>query len=303
MKCVIAGGSGFLGRRLSDELIARGHQVVGLTRGAAREDHGVRFVTWSTSDTPGAWQAEVNGADAVINLAGSGIADKRWTSARKLDLRESRIQATRALVSAIRSATARPSVFLTGSAVGFYGPQDDAGPELDESAPPGSDFMAKLAVDWEAEAHAASALNCRVIIVRTGVVLAREGGALKKLIPPFRFFVGGPIGSGRQALSWIHWRDWVSLIVWLLEQPSASGVYNGTAPHPATNAEFSRALGAALRRPSWLPVPGVALKILVGEMAGPALLAGQRVIPHRAQEEGFSFHFPDIMSAMADAVR
>jgi len=303
MKCVVAGGSGFLGRLLTRELAAKGHQVVVLTRGVARDDRGIRFVQWPGSDIAGPWHGEVDGADAVVNLAGAGIADKRWTRARKQVLRESRIQATRALVSAIRAATSRPAVFLSGSAIGFYGPQADDGPELDESAPPGSDFMATLAVDWEAEAHAAEALDCRLALLRTGIVLAREGGALQKLIPPFRFFVGGPIGSGRQVMSWIHWRDWVTLAIWLLEHPTAQGVYNGTAPHPATNADFSKALGAALHRPSWLPVPGFVLKILVGEMAGPALLAGQRVVPRRALDAGFSFAFPEIADAMADAVQ
>ncbi len=303
MKCVLAGGSGFLGRALCGELITRGHEVVVLTRGAARNDHGVRFVSWPGDDSPGPWQAEVDGAGAIINLAGSGIADTRWTAARKADLRESRIRATRALVSAIRKATNRPPVFLSGSAVGFYGPQDDDGPELDESAPPGSDFLSSLAVDWEAEAHAATALDCRVAIIRTGIVLDRRGGALAKMIPPFKLFGGGPLGSGRQVMSWIHLRDWVAMVVWLLEHPTAAGAFNGTAPQPVTNAEFSKALGAALGRPSWLPVPGFALRMLVGEMAGPALLAGQRVVPRRALDAGFSFQYPDIATAMAAAVR
>jgi uncharacterized protein (TIGR01777 family) len=303
MKCVVAGGSGFLGRPLARELTVGGHEVVVLTRGATREDRGVRSVTWPAEDMPGAWRDEINGADAVVNLAGAGIAEKRWSAMRKTELRESRIYATRALVSAIRAASVRPKVFLTGSAIGFYGPQSDNGPELDESAPPGSDFLSTLAVDWEAEANAASALGCRVVILRTGIVLARDGGALQKLIPPFKFLVGGPIGSGHQVMSWIHRRDWVAMVVWLLEHPSATGAYNGTAPLPATNAEFSKALGAALGRPSWLPVPGFALKALVGEMAGPALLAGQRVVPRRALEAGFLFQYPDITTAMADAVR
>jgi hypothetical protein len=303
MKIVIAGGSGFLGRALAHELLAKGHEVVVLTRGPAREDRGIRHVTWEADEEPGGWHAVIDGADAVVNLAGAGIADQRWSAARKQLLRGSRVDATRALVAAIRSATVRPKVFLTGSAIGFYGPQPEDGPTLDESAPPGSDFLSTLAVDWEAEAHAASALDCRVIIIRTGVVLARDGGALQKLIPPFRFFVGGPIGSGRQVMSWIHRSDWVELVVWLLRHEDAAGVFNATAPQPATNADFSRALGAALGRPSWLPVPGFALKIIVGEMASPALLAGQRVVPRRALEAGFTFQFPEIAAAMRDAVR
>ncbi|NQW03536.1 MAG: TIGR01777 family protein [Acidobacteria bacterium] len=303
MKCVIAGGSGFLGRPLSMELVAKGHEVVVLTRGAAHTSGGVRYATWEADEEPGPWHAEIDGADAVINLAGAGIADQRWSANRKQTLRGSRLSATRALVVAIRSATARPKVFLTGSAIGFYGPQPENGPELDESAPPGSDFLATLSVDWEAEAHAVSALDCRVVILRTGVVLARDGGALKKLIPPFKFFVGGPIGTGRQVMSWIHRRDWIELVVWLLHQDNVSGAFNATAPHPATNAEFSTALGAALGRPSWLTVPALALRVIVGEMAGPALLAGQRVVPKRAVDLGFSFQFPEIGAAMQDAVR
>lgn len=303
MKIVIAGGSGFLGQPLAHELLSKGHEVVVLTRGRARTDSGVTYVTWNPDTELGAWHSVIDGADAIVNLAGAGIADKRWSASRKQVLRGSRVEATRALVAAMRSASIRPKVFLTGSAIGFYGPQPEDGPPLDESAPPGSDFLSTLAVDWEAEAHAGSALGCRVIIIRTGVVLAREGGALQKLIPPFRFFVGGPIGSGRQVMSWIHRTDWVELVVWLLRHEQAAGVYNATAPEPATNAEFSRALGAALGRPSWLPAPGFALKLIVGEMAGPALLAGQRVVPRRALDAGFTFQFPEITAAMRDAVR
>lgn len=304
MKIVIAGGSGFLGQPLTHDLVAKGHEVVVLTRGRSKSTAGMRLVTWSADpdDVSGTWQREVDGADAVINLAGAGIADKRWSDARKLELRQSRTDSTRALVGAIRSATKRPSVFLSGSAVGFYGPQPEDGPALDESAPPGTDFLSTLAVDWEAEAHAASALGCRVVILRTGVALARDGGALQKLIPPFKFYVGGPIGSGQQVMSWIHRTDWIELVVFLLRRNDAVGVFNGTAPEPATNAEFSKALGTALGRPSWLPVPGIALKALVGEMAGPALLAGQRVVPKHARDLGFTFQYPDVQTAVRAAV-
>jgi uncharacterized protein (TIGR01777 family) len=303
MKCVIAGGSGFLGRALCNRLASKGHEVVVLTRGAARNDGPVRYVTWPAIDEPGPWLDEINGAGALINLAGAGLADKRWTTFRKEELHSSRILATRALVSAIRAATVRPPVFLSGSAIGFYGGQPEGEPEFDESGPPGSDFLATLVVDWEAEAHAAAALDCRVVLFRTGIVLSREGGALQKLIPPFKFYVGGPLGSGRQVMSWIHLKDWVSLVSWLVEHPSASGAYNCTAPNPVTNAELSKALGAALGRPSWLRVPGFVLRILLGEMAGVALLAGQRVIPRRAIEDGFSFEYPNITDAMRSAVR
>ncbi len=298
MRYVIAGGTGFLGQALSQELIAQGHDVVVLTRGRARATGGVRQISWPDGDD---WRRAIDGADGVVNMAGAGIADRRWSAARKEELRQSRITSTRLLVGAMRDAETRPKVFLSGSAVGFYGPQPTDGPPLDESAPPGSDFMSTLAVDWEAEAHAASALGLRVVILRTGIVLDRRGGALQKMIPPFQFFVGGPLGSGRQVMSWIHLRDWIELVVWLLRRDDASGVFNGTAPHPSTNAEFSKALGAALGRPSWLPVPGFALRIIVGEMAGPALLSGQRVVPRRALEMGFQFQYPEIGAAMRDA--
>lgn len=303
MKCVIAGGSGFLGRALHQRLASQGHDVVVLTRGTGRTEDQVRYVTWPAADEPGLWREEINGAGAIINLAGAGLADKRWTAHRKEELHGSRILATRALVSAIRDATVRPPVLLSGSAIGFYGAQADDGPELDESGPPGSDFLATLVVDWEAEAHAAAALDCRVVLFRTGIVLAREGGALQKLITPFKFYVGGPLGSGQQVMSWIHLKDWVSLVSWLAEHPSATGAYNCTAPNPVTNAELSKALGASLGRPSWLRVPGFVLRILIGEMAGVALLAGQRVIPRRATEDGFSFEYPHITDAMRSAVR
>lgn len=303
MRYVIAGGSGFLGRPLAEALLAKGHHVTILTRGRDRDDRGVSYRTWSPSPERAAWWAHVDEVDGVINLAGSGIADKRWTEARKADLRDSRIQATRALVAAIGGAAKRPPVFLTGSAIGIYGPQPDHGGPLDEFAAPGTDFLSTLAVDWEAEARAAEPLGCRVVLLRTGIVLARDGGALQKMIPPFQFFVGGPLGSGRQVMSWIHRRDWVALALWLVERGDATGVFNGTAPQPVTNRDFSQALGRALHRPSLFPVPGFVLRILVGEMAGPALLAGQRVVPRRALEMGFRFEFPDINTAMTDAVR
>ena len=301
MKVIIAGGSGFLGRALTAQLAAGGHDVVVLTRRAGPSSGGVRTVAWSPDGRAGEWAREIDGADAVVNLAGEGIADKRWSAARKDALRQSRILSTRSLVAAIRAAARRPSVFVSGSAVGYYGATgDDA---LDESFPPGSDFLATLCVDWEAEAQAASALGCRVVIVRTGVVLAREGGALKQLLPPFQWFVGGPVAPGTQWMSWIHRDDWVALVAWAIANAQVAGVVNATAPNPVRNAEFSKALGRALDRPSWLPVPGLALRVLVGELADVALVRGQRVLPARASQLGFPFVYPEIDAAMRSAVR
>lgn len=303
MRIVIAGGSGFLGRPLAAHLSARGHDVVTLTRGGATPSSGpARSVAWTPDGrATGAWPAALDGADVVINLAGAGIADKRWTTSRKEELRSSRILSTRSLVAAIRGAAKKPAVFVQGSAVGYYG--TPKGEPRDESFPPGSDFLATLAVDWEAEARPAEALGCRVVLVRSGVVLARDGGAVKKMRLPFLFFVGGPIGSGRQYLSWIHRDDWIALVAWIIDTPGAQGAMNATSPNPVTNFEFSRALGRALHRPSWLPVPGLALRALVGQAADVALLRGQRVVPKRALELGFVFTYPEIGLAMRAAVQ
>jgi uncharacterized protein (TIGR01777 family) len=295
MKIVIAGGTGFLGQALARRLEDAGHDVVVLTRDATRARPGVagRLVTWDPDTPVGAWTAEIDGADAIVNLAGADLAERRWTDDRKAELRESRISSTRSLVTAARGAARRPAVFLQASAIGFYG-TDDTGREIDESFPPGNDFLARLCVAWEAEAHPAAALGCRLVIMRNGVVLAPDGGAGRKLRRPFKLFVGGPIASGQQYVSWIHRDDWVAMAAWALANADVSGVVNATSPNAVTNEELSRAMGRALRRPSWLRVPGFALRALVGEMAGPALIRGQRVVPRRAVELGFRFARPEI---------
>jgi uncharacterized protein (TIGR01777 family) len=300
MKIVMAGGTGFLGRPLVERLAAGGHDIVILTRTPRAGAGTVRYVGWRPDGTAGDWSEQLDGADAVINLAGENLADRRWTTEYKEVLRQSRILSTRSLVAAVRRTTHKPSILLSGSAIGYYGATGDE--PLDESFPPGSDFLATLCVDWEAEAHAASALGCRVIIVRTGVVLASDGGALKKMMPPFLFFVGGPIGSGTQFMSWIHRDDWIALVVWLLEQPNVTGVFNATAPNPVTNRDFSTALGRALHRPSWLTVPRFALRAILGEMANIALFNGQRVAPKRALDSGFTFSHTQIDDAMRAAL-
>jgi uncharacterized protein (TIGR01777 family) len=303
MRVVIAGGSGFLGGALTDRLLHDGHQVVVLSRGSkeVRDAPGLRTVSWSPNGEVGAWATELDGAGAIVNLAGAGMADKRWSSARKQLLRDSRLQSTRSLAAAVRRAVSKPDVFIQASAVGYYGAYE-SGDEFDESSPPGSDFLARTAVDWEGEAHPVAALGCRLVFSRTGVVLSRHGGVLARMLPPFQFFVGGPIGSGRQYMSWIHLDDWVGIITWAITNADVTGPVNVTSPHPVTNAEFSRALGRALHRPSLMPVPGFALKVMFGEMAGVMLLRGQFVRPRRATELGYKFRYDRIDEAMKHAV-
>jgi hypothetical protein len=309
MKIVIAGGSGFLGRALTARLEVDGHDVVVLTRRPAGSSGRVRCVAWQPDGTapapdagrPNGWARELEDAGAVVNLAGEGIADRRWTSSRKRALLASRVHSTRSLVAAIRAGSRRPHTFIQASGIGYYGVAGDD--VIDESSPPGSDFLARLCMNWEAEARAVEPLGCRLAIVRNGVVLARHGGALKRMLPPFKFFVGGPIADGRQYFSWVALDDWTALVAWALATTAVSGALNGTAPEPVTNAQFSKALGRALHRPSWLSVPGFALRLLVGELADAGLLNGQRVVPKRALSLGFTFTYPNIDAALAEAIR
>jgi uncharacterized protein (TIGR01777 family) len=296
LRVVIAGGTGFLGRALTSRLTAAGHDVVVLTRHPPDARGSPRYVRWSPDGGAGDWAQSIEGADAVVNLAGEGLADRRWTTQRKAILRSSRIFSTRSLVAAIRIAARRPALLVGASGIGYYGDTGDS--RVDESCGPGSDFLAALCVDWEAEAAAASALGCRVVVVRSGVVLAKSGGALQRMKTPFQFFVGGPIGSGRQFISWIHRDDWLSLVQWALARDEIAGPVNASSPAPVTNREFSDALGRALHRPAWLPVPRLALKILVGELADTALLSGQRAVPARALAAGFTFAHPLIDEAL-----
>jgi uncharacterized protein (TIGR01777 family) len=296
MKVLLAGGTGFLGSPLRAALAAHGHEVVVLTRGVPRTDVTGRLVHWDAETASGPWTAELDSTDVVISLAGAGLADRRWTRRRKEVLRRSRIDSTRTLVKAMRNAGQPPGSFISGSAVGVYGDTGDR--TVDERSPAGTDFLARLCVEWEHEARAAESLGCRLVILRTGVVLAPDGGALEKLVAPFRFFVGGPISSGRQYVSWIHRTDWLRLTLWAAEHPEMSGVFNATTPRPVTNAELAAAIGRALHRPSWLTVPRPPLRILFGELADVALVKGQRVMPSRALEAGFTFEYADIDAAL-----
>lgn len=295
---VIAGGTGFLGRPLATSLAADGHRVTVLTRRPSSDitSASMAHLEWHPEDEPGPWTKVLDGADAVINLVGESIASGRWTARRKVQLVQSRLRATRRLADAVTAATNPPAVFVSASAIGYYGDRGDQ--VLREASAPGSDFLASLCVQWEREAMRADSPRTRVALVRTGIVLDPTGGALAKMLPPFKMFVGGPLGSGRQYMSWIHLTDWVRLVRWMIGTDRAAGPINATAPAPVTNREFSKALATALHRPSLLPAPAFALRALLGEMAGPLLLASQRVIPARAQELGFEFSYRQLQPAL-----
>lgn len=288
---VIAGGTGFLGTALTHALRQDGYSVVVLTR---RPTHAHQR-QWSPDDGSGPWTSALDEAGAVVNLAGVSIAGGRWTAARKRAIRESRTQATGALVRAICATSTPPAVFISSSAVGVYGARDDA--PATESTPPGSDFLADVCRDWERAASPASAVS-RVVLLRTGMVLGRDGGALPQLALPFKLCAGGPAGTGRQVMSWIHVHDWVEMVKWAIATPAIVGPLNVTAPGPVTNAEFSRTLGRALGRPSWLRTPAFALRLALGEMADALVLGGQRVLPEVARQHGFVFRYPTLESAL-----
>mgnify|MGYP003582577688 CR=1 FL=1 len=294
MRVLITGGTGFIGQALCARLLQAGHTVSVLTRDPAR----------ARAQLPGvdaiATLEEASGVEAVVNLAGEPLMAGRWNAERKAAFRASRIGTTQALIAWMARQAARPRVLVSGSAIGYYGPRDDVA--LDESAAPGDDFAARLCLDWETEAMQAESLDVRTCRVRTGIVLGTEGGALAKMLPPFRMGVGGPMGDGRQWMSWIHRDDLVSLVQWLLERDQAGGAYNGTAPAPVTNRDFARALGKALHRPAVLPTPAFALTLGFGEMAQ-LLLTGQRVLPAHALAEGFTFRFPTLETALEDLLR
>ena len=300
MRIVIAGGTGFLGTQLAETYAEDGHDVRVLTRallpGDSRHDPGtgvpgVTRVGWRPDGKSGGWAPVVDGADAVVNLAGAGLGDERWSPARKTVIRDSRIRSTRSLAAAITESALRPPVFISASGVGYYG---DAGSEVQtEASPAGSDFLAQLCTEWEAEAVRAQSAATRVVVLRSGLVLERSGGVLPRMMTPFRFFAGGPMGSGRHYVSWIHRIDWVEMIRWIVDSPRVSGAVNATSPVPVTNREFATALGRAMHRPAFVPAPAFALRLLLGEM-GALVLTGQRAVPQCALSHGFHFRYPEI---------
>ena len=300
MKIVIAGGSGFIGRPLSESLVQDGHQVTVLSRdpSAARTrlSPSVTIIGWD-SRTRGPWEHAVEGADAVVNLAGEPVADARWTPERKQVLRNSRIGTTRLLVQTIMDLPHRPPTLINASAIGYYGPRDPT--PVDEHNPAGSGFLADLCVAWEKEAMQAEGFGLRVVRLRIGMVLGNDGGALPRMVPPFRFFVGGPVSPGHQWVSWIHRHDLIRLIDWALTDPKVTGPVNGVAPGAVTMQDFCRMLGRVMGRPSWLPVPEFVLRLALGELST-LLTTGQRVEPTAALRGGFVFRFPALEPALQE---
>jgi uncharacterized protein len=291
MKVIIGGANGLIGSAVLRALRSRGDEVVALVRRPASAGE----VRWDGRSVPA---GVIDGADAAVNLSGANIGARRWTDEYKKEITESRVQSTRAFVEAIRAARRKPRVFVNASAVGVYGGRGDE--EVTEASAPGHDFLADVCKASEAEAARAEELGVRTVLLRTGVVLAREGGALKQMLPPFKAFVGGPIGSGRQWLPWIHLADEVALILWALDG-AVRGPLNAVAPAPVRMKDFAHTLGRALHRPAFFAVPPLVLRIGLGEMAE-VLLEGQRAVPKKALEAGFRFRFSELEPALRDLV-
>jgi uncharacterized protein (TIGR01777 family) len=290
MNILITGGAGFIGRAFTRELSGSGHTVIITTR---RRSDAKDRITWNP---PSLIPADIlSDIDAIINLAGESIASGRWTQERKKRILSSRIETTRALVDSVRNMERKPQVFISASAIGYYGAHKDE--PVTEDTPPAADFLADVCKQWEAEALKAEELGVRVVLIRTGGVLEADGGALPTMAIPFKLFVGGPIGNGKQWFSWIHIEDEVGIIKFTLEHDSLSGPVNAVAPNPVTNREFSTALGKTLRRPSCLAVPGFVVKLTLGELGG-VLLTGQQVIPEKALQAGYQFKYTDVNEAL-----
>jgi uncharacterized protein (TIGR01777 family) len=296
MKIFITGGTGFVGKTLAPALVRAGKEVTILSRSGKGELSGVSWVEGDPTQR-GGWQETVKGHEVVINLAGASIFT-RWTAEAKKTLRESRMLTTRHIVEAMEGGKGK--TLLSTSAIGYYGFQGDEA--LTEESPPGGDFLAILARDWEAEAKKAEKKGCRVVISRFGIVLGEKGGALGQMIPLFEKFVGGPLGSGKQFFSWIHIQDLSRAFLFLLEHPEISGPVNFTAPNPVRNKELAQALGRVMGRPAFLPAPGFMLRLILGEF-GSILLEGQRVLPQKLLQAGFQFQYPEIEEALRQVIR
>jgi uncharacterized protein (TIGR01777 family) len=300
MKILITGGTGFVGTQLTSRLIQDRHEVTILTRslkGAKGSSPGISYLEGDPTKK-GPWQEAIKNHDAIINLAGASIFSK-WTDEHKKAIRESRVSTTQNIVEGIPSHPSKKITLLSTSAVGYYGFTKDE--ELVEDSPPGNDFLARIAVEWEGEALKAREKGARVVTTRFGIVLGEKGGALSQMIPLFKKYIGGPIGTGKQWFSWIHIKDLAEAFTFLLKHPEILGPVNVCSPNPVRNKDLAKALGKALHKPSFMPAPGFMIKLVLGEF-GSVILEGQRVIPRRLLENGFNFQYPDIEKALESIV-
>lgn len=299
MNVLIFGGTGFIGRNLTKELLSHQYKIYVVSRNRKKTasifGNSVNIIDWdNTSLFP--TTDELKKIDVIVNLAGESIGDRRWTDTVKQEILDSRLRTTRAIINAIHAKTLQPKLLMNASAVGYYGPRQDE--EITEADPPGHDFLAQVCIAWEREAYRAHSGTTRVVMTRFGVVLGNES-ALNRMIKPFHFFVGGPLGSGKQWLSWIHIQDLTRMLRFIIEHPELSGPVNSTAPGPVRMKDAAREIGIVLKSPSWLPVPGFVLKIVLGQMSE-SILNGQRAFPKKMLDAGFSFNYPTIKSALVN---
>jgi len=301
VRVVLAGATGFIGRSLISSLIENQYEVDLLTRSPEKVSRlwgsAVRAVSWD-GRTAGDWQQCLEGADGVMNLCGEPIAEKKWTPEQKSKILSSRIDSTRAIVLAIHNARVKPAVLVNASAVGYYG-WDTEDREVTEEEPSGTGFLAETCAAWESEAFRAAKPGVRVCLARIGIVLEKDGGALQKMLPPFRFFIGGPLGSGKQWFPWIHREDVVGMLLMALKDSRVEGPFNVCAPRAVTLGNFAAVLGKVLKRPSFFSVPGFVLKLMLGEMAD-LLLKGQKAVPRKMTSWGYSFRYPELESALGN---
>lgn len=301
MKILVTGATGFIGKRVVQQLLDAGDEVVVLTRNIAKAalklGSKCEYYQWmDTTSSPPPLEA-FNNVEGIINLMGEGIADKRWSEEQKKKIYDSRIEGTRRLVEAMEKLEKKPQVLVSSSAIGIYGNRGDE--ELTEDSKTSDDFLARVCKDWEDEAFKAEKLGLRVATIRTGVVLGQGGGALKKMIPIFKLGGGGPVGNGEQVMSWVHVDDLAAMFIEVAKDSSLKGIFNGTAPYPAKNKEFTKALGKALHRPAFLPAPSFALKIVFGEMSQ-VLLDGQKVMPEKFKKANFKYRYPTLEMALKE---
>jgi uncharacterized protein (TIGR01777 family) len=302
MRVIISGGTGLIGRRLAASLVKDGHQAIALSRDPQRRQEqmpdGAQLVAWD-AQSPQGWGELVDGADAIVNLVGENLSAKPWSPAQKRRIRESRLNGGKALVEAVRLAKNKPKVLIQSSGVNYYGPCGDE--IITEDHPAGSDFLSQVCVDWENSTAEVEKMGVRRAVVRSGIVLDKNEGALPRFLLQFRLFAGGPLGSGRQWLSWIHPQDEINAIRFLIDHPEASGAFNLASPNPKTNRDFGKAIGRVLHRPALIPVPAFAIQLVFGEMSI-VVLKGQRVVPQRLVEMGFQFSHPEIQEAVKDVI-